>query len=352
MDMLLRRPGHDAAEPRDRGSASGIARRQLLRVAAAGLASGALPAWARTPGRDDRPLAALLLPLAARPDLARSLTHAADFAQPAAAGKGAVLVVDSGTTPDSARAAAAAAVRRGAPLIIGPLFGPQVAGALAGAGTVPVAALANDSATAAGAFVLGITPAQAVAAILAYARSRGVRRVALAGGPTPWDAAAAAAATGAARDLGLELSQATPDAVLVPGDADALTAAARRLAGSGVQLLGTHQGMALSAAGLAAIDGAWLAAPDPDGFGDFARRFESAFGNPPGLLAGAVYDAVRIAAALRAQGHLDRDGLTGSAGFPGVTGAVRFRSDGVATRELAILVASGGGFRTVVPGRG
>ncbi len=151
----------------------------------------------------------------------------------------------------------------------------------------------------------------------------------------------------AARDVGLTITDDAPEAVLVTGDADALTAAARRLDGSGIQLLGTYQGMALSGAGLAAIAGAWLAAPDPDGFADFARRFETAYGNAPGLVAGLAYDAVGIARTLRAQGHLDRDGLAGSAGFPGVTGAVRFRSDGSATRALAILVADGSSFRTV-----
>lgn len=330
-------------------------RRDVLRLATAGIAASALPAAARPASGDDRPLAALLLPVTGPgADLARSLHHAAALAQPAA-GKAALVVFDTGSTPDGARSAAAAAVRRNLPLIVGPLYGAQIAPAVAAADGVPVVALASDAAAAAGAFVLGITPAQAVAAILGYARSRGVRRVALDTGPSRWDAAAVAAAATAAHDLGLTVGDDRPEAVLVPGDADALTAAARRLAGSGVQLLGTHQGMALSGAGLAAIDGAWLAAPDPDGFGDFAARFESAFGNPPGVLAGLTYDAVRIAATLRAQGHLDRanvrDALTGSAGFPGVAGAVRFRGNGLATRELAILVATGSGFRTVAHSR-
>ena len=292
----------------------------------------------------------MLLPLTGTTaDIARSLHHAADLAQPpgGATGKMPILAFDTGTTPDGARAAAAAAIAHGAPILIGPLYGPQVAAALSVAGNVPLIALANDGTAAAGAFLLGITPAQAVGAILGYARSRGVRRVAIDGGTSRWDIAAAAAATATARDIGLTIGDDRADAVLVPGDADALIAAARRLDGSGVQLLGTYQGMALSGGGLAAIEGAWLAAPDPDGFGDFARRFEATFGNPPGALAGLTYDAVRIAATLRAVGHLDRDGLTGSAGFGGVTGAVRFRADGTATRALAILVADGSGFRTV-----
>ncbi len=330
-----------------------IGRRDILLGAAALAAAAGLPktAAARAAKGDDRPLAALLVPLTGpAADLARSTHHAAGLALPSTKATAApFLVFDSGNTPDMAHAAAALAIRRGAPLLIGPIHGPQIAATVAAAGGVPVLAMANDTQAAAGAFVLGITPRQAVGAILGYARSRGVRRVAIDAGSSRWNVAASLAATTAARDLGLTLVSldATPDAILVPGDADALTAAARRLDGSGIQLLGTYQGMALSGGGLAAIDGAWLAAPDPDGFGDFARRFETAFGNPPGQIAGLAYDAMRIAATLRAQGHLDRAGLTGSAGFPGVTGAVRFRADGTATRELAILVATGGAFRTV-----
>ncbi len=328
-----------------------IARRHLLRSAwLATLASACPPVPAKVKG-DDRPLAALLLPLTgSTADLARSMQHAAALAQPPDATKTTLMILDTGGTPDGAAAAAAQAVRRGAPLIVGPMFAAQVAPVVAAAKGVPVVALSNDAAGTAS-FAIGITPAQTVGAILGYARSRGVRRVALATGATRWDSLAATAARVHAGNLGLTLTDfapgATPDAVLVTGDADALAVTAHGLQGSEVQLLGTYQALALSGAGLAAIDGAWLAAPDPDGFADFARRFETAYGNPPGLIAGLAYDAVGIARTLRANGHLDRDGLTGSAGFPGVTGAVRFRADGSATRELAILVAEGGEFRTV-----
>ena len=332
-----------------------IDRRQTLRLAmvtaVAGATSAGIPSWAKAAKGDDRPLAALLLPSTGAADLARSLHHAADLAQPTAHGTApAIAVYDAGAAPTGAAVAAAAAVKHGAPLLIGPLYGPQVAAAVAAAGGVPVIALSNDAAATSGAFVLGITPVQATAAILGYARSRGVRRVAVDAGTTRWDAACAAAAAAAARDLGLTIVDDAPEAILITGDADALTAAARRLDGSGIQLLGTYQAMALSGAGLTAITGTWLAAPDPDGFADFARRFETAFGNAPGLVAGLAYDAVGIARTLRAQGHDGdgiRDALAGSAGFPGVTGAVRFRADGSATRSLAILVADGSSFRTV-----
>lgn len=319
-----------------------IARRDLLRHSVILAALMATPAAAKG---GERPLAALLLPLTgSSADLARSLHRAAELALPGGADM--LAVFDTGTTPGGA-AAAAAAVRRGAPLLIGPVFAAQAGPAVTVARGVPMIALSNDN-VGTGPFILGVIPAQAVGAILGCARARGIRRVAVAPGGLRWELLAIEAAQRAARDLGLTLTDAaSADAVLVSGDADAFAAAARSLAGSGVQLLVTHQGMALSGAGRAAADGAWIAAPDPDGFADFARRFETAYGNPPGLLAGLAYDAVGIARTLRTAGHVDRDGLTASAGFPGVGGAVRFRADGLAARELAIVVVENGGFRVV-----
>ncbi len=325
-------------------------RRRVVAALGAALAAAAAPALAR--GHDDAPLAALLLPATGpHADLARSLDHAATLALPDGAR---LLRLDAGTTPAAAAAAAREAARRGAPVIIGPLFSAQVAAVVGAAGGVPVLALADDGRDAAGAFVLGVTAEQAVAAILDYARARGVRRVAIAPGTTAWDQAAQAAAQVAARALGLAIGD-SAEALLVTGGATALAAAARRVDGQDVQLLATHQVLAgandgLAGGGLAAAEGAWLAAPDPDGFGDFARRFEARFGNPPGLLAGLAYDAAAIARRLRA-GGFGRDGLSASAGFPGVTGAVRFAADGRATRELAILVVAGGGVRAVGEGR-
>ena len=331
-----------------------VNRRTLLGSGLVTMASAGLPERLQAARHGDPTTAALLLPLTGPgADLARSLHHAADLAQPAAThGMPSLPAFDSGTTPAAAATAVTAALRGGAPLLIGPLYAAQVAATVVAAGPVAVLALSNDAAQS-GAFVVGITPTQAIGAILAYARSRGVRRIAVDAGASRWDTACAAVAAAIAPRIGLTLTsvEGTADSVLVPGDGDALAAAAQRLGAARVQLLGTHQGLDLPEPGVAAIEGTWFAAPDPAAFGDFARRFETAFGNPPGLVTGLAYDAAAIARTLRAAGHRDpgavRDALTGSAGFPGVTGALRFGRDGTAVRELSILVVNGGRLQTV-----
>lgn len=320
-----------------------IDRRRLILAALAGAAA---PAVARP--AEAAPVA-LLLPMSGdHAALGSALLNAARLAETSTA-RSALIVVDSGTMPATAAAAARTAIRRGARAVIGPLFGAQVAPVVAVAGSgVPVLALSNDPVAAAGSFVLGITPGQTVAAVLGYARSRGVRRIAISGGVDAWQVAAARAAGGTAAGLGLSVGPVeSADALLVTGDGAALMAAAA--SASTLQLLGLTTD--LPSQTIAVIDGAWLAAPDPDRASDFARRYEAAYGFPPGQLAAIVYDAVTMTRSLAAGGHPTRAGLCASAGFAGVTGPVRFAVDGSAARDLAILLADNGSLRTIAPAR-
>ena len=308
-----------------------------------------------------RPLAALLLPLSgASADLARSMAQAAALAQGAATAKTVLPVFDTGGTPEGAARAATAALKAGVPLLLGPLFGREIAAVAAVAGGVPVLAFSNDLAAPRGAaFLLGVTAAQAVEAVLGYARRRGVRRVAVVADASGWGGQGAAAARAVAGDIGIELTATTfealrgmapdalPDAVLVTGGGPALGAAARELKAAGVQLLATLQATEATPAGLAALDGAWCAAPDPERFAEFARTYEARHGATPGVLAGLAYDAVGIARAMRAAGLSTREGLLRTSGFGGATGTVRFARDGSAARDLAVLVAEGGTLRVV-----
>ena len=135
-----------------------------------------------------------------------------------------------------------------------------------------------------------------------------------------------------------------PDALLLPDGGAPFVAVAQALRGSDVQLLGTLQALDYAPASLAALDGAWLAAPDPAGFADFARAYEARNGTAPGAIAALAFDAMGIATAMRAAGVVDRDALLVPAGFRGVAGAVRFRADGSCARDLAILVAHPAGY--------
>ena len=326
-------------------------------------ASSVVPALAKAK-RDTRPVA-LLLPLTGeRAALGLSMQRAAMLVQSDAA---LMPVFDTGGTATGAAAAAEAAMKRGVAMVLGPVTAWETsAAAKVVSSRVPVVAFTNNAAAAANdAFVFGLTPAQTTSAVLRYARSRGVRRVVVIGDGSAWGAAATASATRAQGDLGLDVRAITvqagtplptagdaPDAVLLPGSGEAVLAAARNLKGSGIQLLGTVQALDNRPSALDALDGAWLAAPDPQAFGGFSTEYEARNGGAPGALAALAYDAARIVGTLRDRNALDRAGLLGTESFPSVTGAVRFRTDGSCARDLAILVAGSDGYRSVATSRG
>ena len=131
-----------------------------------------------------------------------------------------------------------------------------------------------------------------------------------------------------------------------------LLAAARALKDTGVQLLGTFQGLDHRPQALEALDGAWLASPDPATFGTFASEFAARNGGAPGTIAALAYDAAGIANALRGSNKLNTEGLLSATGFHGVTGPVRFRTDGSVARDFAILVARKTGYEPVAVSSG
>lgn len=101
-----------------------------------------------------------------------------------------------------------------------------------------------------------------------------------------------------------------------------------------------------------ALLGGWFAGPAPDGFADFARRFEQSFGRRPPRLASIAYDATALAGILAKQGGAAAYSdlvLTNPDGFAGYDGIFRFRADGVVERGLAILEVQRRGSRVIDP---
>ena len=251
-----------------------------------------------------RPRAALLAPLTgASASVGLSMQRAAMLAQSPAARPEELIVLDTGGTAAGAATATAQAIKGNAHIIIGPLFAEESRAAAQVARMVPVLSLSNDEELiGSGAFLLGITATQSVSAVLAYARSRGVRRVAVLGGETRWAAQgqAAAARLNGAGGLDIWLLPAgtgdaalpaalrrvgggeLPDALLVTEGGDALRRAARGTATSGLQLLGTQKALELRAED---ISGAWLAGPDPAALSELANRYSRGGATPPGLIA-------------------------------------------------------------------
>ncbi|RYE01566.1 MAG: hypothetical protein EOP61_10890 [Sphingomonadales bacterium] len=334
-----------------------MARRELLSGLAA---SVALPSFALAAEKTDKRPIALLVPLTGpRARLGSSMRQAALLAENGQF----VLSFDTGGTAAGAAAAAAKALKAKVALILGPLTAEEVPAVSSTiAGRVPVISFSNDSVLRApNTWIFGITAGQVTSAILRYARTRGVRSIAVIDDGTAWSAAATLAAGRMESELGVSIHAMTvgqplpdpaPDAVLLPGSGEAMLATARRLSGSGVQLLATLQGLDHRPQALEALDGAWIASPDPGAFGAFAAEFEARNGGGAGTITALAYDAAGIANALRKAGKLGGEGLLDSKGFNCVTGPVRFRTDGSVARDFAILVARGQGYEPVAVSSG
>lgn len=336
-------------------------RRDILGLAAVGAGTLAMPAFAQKL----KAPAALLVPLSgASASIGLSIQRAAAIV-PGDAKAQPLLMFDTGGSAEGAANAARQAVKRGARIILGPLFSNETAAVTNVVGSAfPILSFSNDeSLIGTGPFLLGITAAQSVTAILGYARRRGVRRVVAFGGTSPWSSRGLAAAQRVKDALGLDLSllpaplsegQALPaalrqagkgempDALLVTDGGAEAVAAARALAGSNVQILASEA--APAAAGMA---GAWVAGSDPTVVAEFATRYQQRYGAMPGSLAALAYDGMTIVRQLQASGTVDRAALSNASSSSAITGAIRFRADGTATRELAILLAGEKGYEVV-----
>jgi branched-chain amino acid transport system substrate-binding protein len=313
--------------------------------------------------------AALLLPLSGEAAaLGQNMSRAASLVVGGGSGAANAPVLDTLDTVEGAALAATAALEAGARMLLGPLRAEQTPAVLARAGNVPVVTFSNDDRLAGqGAFVMGVTPAQSVAAALSFARAQGARRIAIVARPGPLgeasviaarDLAAAGglaitasllreSASGIAADLRAAGGGVMPDAVFLPDGGAPLVAFAQGLSGSGVQLMGGVQWGVRDVAGVAALNGAWFAAPPPDVFVQFLDTFEARFGESAGIVTALAHDAALMAAVLSDARRLNRKGLTRREGFAGALGRFRFQADGRCQRDLAVLTIENGQIVTI-----
>lgn len=343
----------------DRRAALAFLRSSLVAAASASITSPVLAARV-----DKRPVALLVPKSGARASLGLSMERAALLAESTA---GRIAVFDTAGHAAGAQAAVLAAMKRKPAMILGPLLAEEV-GAVAGvvAGRIPILSFSNDpGARAAGVFTLGVTATQVTGAVLRYARTRGVRDVAVIADPSRWATTAAEAAIALQGELNMTVRRidvaagqplpaagSAPDAVMIPGGGEPLMAAARNLRETGIQLLGTMQALDYRPASLAVLDGAWLASPDPAAFGTFSAAYQARMGGDPGLIAALAHDAAAITRVLRDKNALNRAGLLAEPGFDVATGPIRFREDGSTARDLAIVVAGPDGYAKVATSRG
>jgi len=329
---------------------------------------------------------ALLLPLSAAGNAgiaAQSLKNAAEMAITERDGQNIrLLVKDDGGTANGSQAAAQQALDEGAELILGPLFGHSVSGvaALARSKGVPVIAFStNADVAASGVYLLSFLPESDVDRIVSYAVVNGKRSFAALLPDNAYGTVVEAAfrqivprkggrivaldrypldpsrMQGAIRQVAQAAGRV--DALFIPDGSDAVPAVVQALASSGanvkrLQLLGTGLWDDPRIFADPNLQGGWYAAPDPSGFRNFSGRYRNKFGSDPARAATLAYDAVTLVIALaKTQGErrFSPEVLTSSAGFAGIDGIFRFRSDGINERGLAVMRVTATGGEIISP---
>ena len=282
-------------------------------------------------------------------------------------------VYDTAGSADTAAAVATQAVGEGAKIILGPVYA-EAANAVGKAvrgKNINVLAFSNNPAIAGGnVFILGPTFANTANRLTRYAAAQGKANIVVVHGS---DAAGVAgqsaiqsAINGSPAKLGgavsYDLSQqdvidaiprvrdtvasAGADAIfLTATTAGALPLFSQLLPESGVsqetvQYIGlTRWDIPPQTLELPGVQGGWFALPDPSASQQFSSRYGAAYGGVPHPIGGLAYDGIAAIGALVGAGRADAlsgAALTQGAGFQGVSGIFRLRSDGTNERGLAV----------------
>ncbi|NBE06652.1 penicillin-binding protein activator [Paragemmobacter ruber] len=304
--------------------------------------------------------------------LARSIENAARLAISDLGGVQIDLrVYPTSGQPAQASAAAQRAVAEGATVILGPVFAEEAnaAGVAVAAAGVNVLSLSNNPAIAgANVFVLGPTFDNTARRLASYAVRNGQSNIMIvhdrnaqgeAGRAAIQQGVAAAGgsvvATGSYEFSQNGIVQAIPtiaaqakssgaQAVFLTADtAGALPLVTQLLSENGVnpttvQYVGlTRWDIPAATLSLPGVQGGIFAMPDPALFAQYQARYQAAFGEQPHPVSAIAYDGIAAIGALAKQGRgMDSASLTQGAGFVGVNGVFRLRSDGTNERGLAI----------------
>jgi len=328
----------------------------------------------------------LILPLSAAGNAgiaAQSMKNAAEmalaeFKQPNIQ----LLVKDDAGNPQGAQAAAQQALAEGAEIIVGPLFAQSVSAVASVTRTrgIPVMAFSTDASVASrNVYLLSFLPESDVKRIVDYAVSRGKRSFAALLPDNAYGTVVEAAfQQEVARRRGriVALEKYSPDAarrseavrrvaraakgaeaIFIPDGADAVPQIVQQLAAEGVnfkrvQLLGTGLWDDSRIFSDKQVEGGWFAAPEQQGYRNFAARYRAKYGQDPVRTATLAYDAVALVAQLvKTQGtqRFTEQVLTNPSGFAGIDGIFRFRTDGTNDRGLAVMRVAPSGPQAVSP---
>ena len=279
------------------------------------------------------------------------------------------------TAGQAAQAAAMAtkAVDEGAKIILGPVYAhsANAAGVAVAGRNVNVLSFSNNPAIAGGnVFVLGPTFANTADRLVRYAMGQGRSRFmvlhdtgtsGVAGQAAVTAAVKAAGGTvagidsyefsqqgviNAARTIAGDIRNSGTNAIFFTANtAGALPLLTQLLTENGVdpsvaQFIGlTRWDIPATTLALPGVQNGWFALPDPGLSQQFADRYSTAFGGPPLPITGLAYDGIAAIGALVKAGKADAltaQALTQPAGFVGVGGIFRLRSDGTNQRGLAV----------------
>lgn len=276
--------------------------------------------------------------------------------------------------PGTAQAQAIKAVNDGAKIILGPVYSAEANAVAVGVAPkgVNVLSFSNNSTIAGGnLFILGPTFENTAKRLVRYASRQGKGNIVIAhdtnlGGELGKNAIQTAIGqTGGstmAAAVGYEFSQqgvvaAIPsirkavqsgaaNALFLTANTDgALPLVTQLLMETGVspqnvQYMGlTRWDVPPQTLELPGVQGAWFAMPDPTMTQRFSSRYTQAYGAQPHSIGGLAYDGVAAIGALVKAGNanaLTGAALTQGAGFQGVNGILRLRTDGTNERGLAI----------------
>lgn len=279
-----------------------------------------------------------------------------------------ILPKDTAGRASTAEARADEAIREGADIILGPLFGAEVTPVKNAVSRkqIPVVAFSNDRTVAGGgAYLASVMPEEEVVRIMGYAASRGIRTFALLGPDTAYgkqidtamraeamkngwtvigtnfyDPASSASSqvSSMARLINAEKAQV---GLLLPERGNKLLSIAPLLVVNGVdpgrtKFLGTSLWEDSSIWREPALTGAWFATVDPDNQTAFRDTYRRIYGRAPTDLAAAAYDAAALAVTLAGENNIKHGGVTDPDGFMGVNGLFRYRLDGTSQRGLAV----------------
>jgi ABC-type branched-subunit amino acid transport system substrate-binding protein len=329
---------------------------------------------------------AMILPLGASGNAAlaaQALRNAAELAMEESGGADLQIIVkDDGGNSQGAQGAAQQAADEGARAIIGPLFAHTVAaaGQVARSRSLPLVGFSTDTNVATqGVYLLSFLPETDVERVVRYAAAHGKRSfIALlpenAYGSVVEAAFREAVPAAGGRIVGIEryatdkpnyadaarrlaAAAQAADAVFLPDAADVVPQLAQALTAAGVdlkrmQLMGTGLWDDPKMAASPSLAGGIYAAPDPNGYRAFAQRYRARYGREPVRTAALAHDAVSLMAAIvksQGPGGISDQAIQSPAGFSGVDGIFRFKSDGTNQRGLAIMQVQPGGARVLEP---